>query len=187
MSDTTFCVVLAAGEGKRMRCPDRQKVGFEVAGAPVILRALRAYQEAGVSQHAIVVGHRAEEVLATVGKRYPNAAFVYQAEPLGTGHATKCGTRLLEQAGYDGDILIVVGDNIIEPRAIRKLMEAFRAEGCDLAFLTDRKAGNPTLGRVLRDDAAAPQPLSRSARPSDPRRSSRSTRWWREGWTATNR
>ena len=61
-----------------------------------------------------------------------------------------------QHAGYERDILIVAGGKIIEPRAIWKLMEAFRAEGCDLAFLTDRNAGNPTLERVLRDDDGCP-------------------------------
>ena len=41
-------VILAAGEGKRMGQPDRQKVCLEVAGRPVILHALEAYEAAGI-------------------------------------------------------------------------------------------------------------------------------------------
>ena len=142
-------IILAAGEGKRMRSVGRQKVCFEVGGVPIILRALQAYEEAGIEHHIIVVGHHAEQVIAAVGGRHPNTTFAYQPEPLGTGNAVKCGIRVLQAAGYQGRILVVAGDKIIAPRAVRKLLALGGSEGRDLAFIVGEKDLGSELGRVL--------------------------------------
>lgn len=86
-------LVLAGGRGSRMRCDTTHKVCLPVDGVPAILRALRTYDECGIAHHVIVIGALGEQVLATVGPRHPNASFVHQAEPLGTGDATRCGAR----------------------------------------------------------------------------------------------
>ena len=153
---TTVSLILAAGKGTRMQSDVKHKVCFEVGGVPVILRALRAYEECGISQHVIVVGDKAEQVMQATSARFPNVAFAYQREPLGTGHAAKCGACLLERSGFEGDVLVVAGDKVIKPRAIRKLMQAFEGEQCDLAFLVGKVADNPTGGRVLCDEAGNP-------------------------------
>jgi len=148
-SEKTFSIILAAGAGTRMRAPGRHKVCFEVGGVPAILRALQGYAAAGVDHHVIVVGQMAGEVMAAVGERFPNATFALQPEPLGTGHAAKCGARVLQDAGYQGRVLLVAGDKIVEPVALRRLTAEFDRQHCDLAFLVGPKEEHPHAGRVI--------------------------------------
>jgi len=73
-------IVLAAGKGTRMRSDSKHKVCFEVGGVPVILRALRAYEECGITHHVIVVGDRAEQAISDAGRCFSAAAFAYECE-----------------------------------------------------------------------------------------------------------
>jgi len=151
-SDKTFSIILAAGAGTRMRAPGRHKVCFEVGGIPAILRALQGYAAAGVDHHVIVVGRQAGEVMAAVGERFPQVTFALQPEPLGTGHAARCGARVLQAAGYQGRVLLVAGDKIVEPAALRRLMAEFDRRHCDLAFLVGPKTEHAEAGRVIPGD-----------------------------------
>ena len=48
------------------------------------------------------------------GPRFPQTQFVYQRELLGTGHAAKQGMRLLDAMGFEGAVLVLAGDKVVE-------------------------------------------------------------------------
>jgi N-acetylgalactosamine kinase len=144
-------IILAGGRGIRMRCDTKHKVCFEVGGVPVILRALQTYKQCGIDHNIIVVGALGEQVLHTVGGRVPDVTFAYQPEPRGTGNATRCGAQVLQDVGYDGLILVVVGDRLIAPHVVHRLLAAHRDTNSDVVFLVARKADYPNAGRVVFD------------------------------------
>jgi len=154
--ETTFSIILAAGRGRRMRSAGTHKVCFEVASVPVILRALQTYHECGVDHHIVVVGQMAEQIMETVGGRVPNVSFAHQPAPFGTGHAAKCGARILENAGYQGLVLVVAGDKVLQPGPVQELIRCFHDNDADLAFMVGPKDDYATSGRVLCDDDGAP-------------------------------
>lgn len=157
MSDPKTCsIILAGGEGLRMRSPHRHKVCFEVQGMPAILRAVHTYDACGVSHHVVVVGHLATQVIELVGRHHPNVTFAYQPEPVGTGNATKCGARVLEDLGFDGRVLVVAGDKVLHPSAVKRLMSEYDQSEADVTFLTASKEGRPSAGRILPDEAGNP-------------------------------
>ena len=87
-------IVLAAGEGKRMRSAT-PKVLHPIGGATLLGHAVTAVAELGPEHLTVVVGHGREQVSAEVtalGERLrrPVTAAV-QPEQLGTGHAVRCG------------------------------------------------------------------------------------------------
>ncbi|MBI5821617.1 MAG: NTP transferase domain-containing protein [Verrucomicrobia bacterium] len=143
------CVVLAAGQGTRMRSHDTHKVCFEIAGEPAILRNLRAIESAGVTRFIVVVGAMATHVMTTVASRHPGAMFVYQAEPMGTGHAARLAANALERMGHRGPVFVTMGDKIIEPRVVSELLDTFANTQADLAFMTMAKAPGDTEGRIV--------------------------------------
>ncbi|MEA3402544.1 MAG: NTP transferase domain-containing protein [Armatimonadota bacterium] len=149
--DTIVSIILAGGRGTRMRSDATHKVCFEVAGVPVILRALQTYEECGIDHHIIVIGELGEQVVETVGGRFPNVSFAYQPEPLGTGNAAKCGARSLEATGYDGRVLVVAGDRLLSHGAVTSLIDHALQTHSDCAFLVGHKADSPTSGRVVYD------------------------------------
>ena len=143
------CVVLAAGQGTRMRSHDTHKVCFEIAGEPAILRNLRAIESAGVTRFIVVVGAMATQVMTTVASRHPGAMFVYQTEPLGTGHAARLAAEALERMGHRGPVFVTMGDKIIEPRVVTELLDTFARTQADFAFMTMPKVPGDTEGRIV--------------------------------------
>src|SRR3972149_6331358 len=77
-------VVLAAGEGKRMRSR-RPKVLHRLGGRPLIAYPVSLARRLG-GRLVLVVGPDGEEVRQALGET-TNVHFVEQKERLGTGHA----------------------------------------------------------------------------------------------------
>jgi bifunctional N-acetylglucosamine-1-phosphate-uridyltransferase/glucosamine-1-phosphate-acetyltransferase GlmU-like protein len=147
-----FSIILAAGKGTRMGATDRPKVCLDVAGVPVILRALETFACCGVAHHVIVVGDRAEQVAATVCGRFPQTIFAFEHELRGTGHAARCGASVLDAFGYAGDVLVAVGDKLIEEHALREQLDLFRSSRADLCFMVGARDDSPEAGRIVEDE-----------------------------------
>lgn len=133
-----------------MGSADKHKVCFEILGVPVILRSLETYNLCGSSLNVVVVGMMAEKVMALVNQRFPGVVYAYQEKPLGTGHAAKKGADLLERMRFEGDVLVVAGDKVIEPRVIRQLVAQHRNTGADVSILTTRRVPTSTGGIILK-------------------------------------
>ena len=110
---STAAVVLAAGEGKRMRSR-RPKVLHEVAGRSLVGWVIAAAGEAGVEHVVVVVGRGADEVRSSLPD---GVTSVVQQERNGTGHATGIGLAALPP-GVErvvvmcGDAPIISGDDV---------------------------------------------------------------------------
>src|SRR5258707_7445382 len=83
---TSLTVVLAAGEGTRMRS-SLPKVLHPVAGQPLLAHVLEAAPHGAGTSLALVVGPDHEAVEAEAKRLRPDAATVVQRERLGTAHA----------------------------------------------------------------------------------------------------
>lgn len=139
-------VVLAAGEGKRMKSP-KPKVLHEILGEPMLGLVLEALQGAGASQSVVVVGHGAAEVRAWLGGGVPTA---FQDRQLGTGHAARCG--LAEMSAEDGYLVVTCGDvPLVTPASYGALVEACAAEGTAAVILTFCPDDAAAYGRIVRD------------------------------------
>ena len=92
-------VVLAAGEGKRMKSRT-PKVLHKVCGVEMVQRVLNACP--AQCSPIVVVGHGKEQVAPFVEK---SAAVVEQTEQKGTGHAVQMAMPYLKD--YDGKTLIL--------------------------------------------------------------------------------
>lgn len=123
--ESPVCVILAAGRGTRMRSQTTHKVCFPISGRPAILRALDNYTAGGLTNFHVVVGALAGQVMETVTAEYSQATFVYQAEQRGTGHAVRVAVEPLLTMGYTGPVIITMGDKLIDPQAVEKLVHTF--------------------------------------------------------------
>ncbi|HSV73762.1 MAG TPA: galactokinase family protein [Chthonomonadales bacterium] len=144
-------VILAAGRGTRMGAGAPPKVAHPVLGEPAIVRAIQTYHRCGIAAHVVVVGADGARVMDALDGAPGEILFCRQREPLGTGDAAAHAARRLEAAGFDGDVLVAAGDKVVQPEAIRKLADRFRASGCALAFLVGETEDNPGAGRVVLD------------------------------------
>lgn len=139
------CVILAAGEGKRMKSA-YGKVSHSLGGRPIIGYVIEAARTLEPEKIAVVVGHDAERVKKAAGE---GVEFILQEEQRGTGHAVMQARPFFQ--GFDGDLLLVSGDvPLITPGTLKALLEAHRAAGAACTLLT-AVLRNPTgYGRVIR-------------------------------------
>jgi len=118
---TKKAVILAAGEGKRLRpfTETMPKVMLPVANKPILEYVFDAVRKSGIEEIIVVVGYK-KEVIMEYFKNYKNVKITYvtQDKQLGTAHA------LLQAKKYITDSFIVLaGDNIIDPSSIAKLLK----------------------------------------------------------------
>ena len=143
---TCLGVVLAAGEGVRMRSAT-PKALHEVAGRPMIAHALAALREAGASAVAVVVGPGRDDVAAAARAYFADVEIFLQSERRGTAHATLAARAAIAR-GFD-DVLVVYADApLLTAPSLGALREAL-ADDVDLAALAF-EATNPTgYGRMI--------------------------------------
>ena len=146
MARTCLSLILAAGEGTRMRS-SLPKVLHEVANIPMLSHVMRVCDSAQTSDIAVVVGKGSELVTDVVHSENANATVHIQQERLGTGHAVLAAREAIEQ-GQD-DILVLFGDTpLLTPETLLK-MRTVLAEGAAVVvvgFRTDDPSG---YGRLL--------------------------------------
>ena len=94
-------VVLAAGEGTRMRS-STPKVLHPIAGRSLLAHSVLAARSLDPEHLCVVVGHARERVTAHLLDLDPRAVPAVQAEQLGTGHAVRQGLAALPSAHRHG-------------------------------------------------------------------------------------
>ena len=123
MSVTT-AVVLAAGEGTRLRplTRNRPKPMLPAATRPILEHVLDALVDAGMERLVLVVGYRRRRVQEYFGPDYRTVPIEYveQSKQLGSGHAL-----LQAREAVSGPALVVNGDHLVEASAVSEVADAF--------------------------------------------------------------
>ncbi|MHB8781267.1 MAG: bifunctional UDP-N-acetylglucosamine diphosphorylase/glucosamine-1-phosphate N-acetyltransferase GlmU [Candidatus Geothermincolia bacterium] len=141
-----IAVVLAAGEGKRMKS-DIPKVLHPLCEKPLLAHVLDAVRAAGVERSLVVVGRQADQVREALP---PGTGSVLQERQLGTGDAVAVAMAALPDEA--GDILVLPGDApLITAGLIARLLGRHRESGADVTMLTAVMDDPRGYGRVLRD------------------------------------
>lgn len=137
-------VVLAAGQGKRMRSA-LPKVLQPLAGRPMLAHVLDTARRLQAKRICVVYGHGGEQVRERLDA--PDLVWVRQAEQLGTGHAVQ---QALPQLSDDDTALVLYGDvPLIGAATLHRLCAA--AGDARLALLTVELDDPTGYGRILRD------------------------------------
>ncbi|MGP9819933.1 bifunctional UDP-N-acetylglucosamine diphosphorylase/glucosamine-1-phosphate N-acetyltransferase GlmU [Salinarimonas sp. NSM] len=148
---TCLAVVLAAGEGTRMRS-DTPKVLHRVAGRAMLAHALAAVRAAGADRVAVVVGPGREDVAAAAREAVPDAAVFVQAERLGTAHALLAARAVLAEP--IDDVVVAYADTpLVEAETFARL-RAPLAQGAGVVVLGFEARDPAGYGRVLREGEA---------------------------------
>src|SRR4030042_4161080 len=116
------CVVLAAGEGKRMHplTFTRPKVMLPVAGKPLLEWNLLNARGAGLKDFIFIVSYKSEMVRNYFGdgkKWKVNIEYLNQGKPLGTAHAIGMTEHFVN------DFIVLCGDTIFGKNDIKNIMK----------------------------------------------------------------
>jgi len=141
-------VVLAAGDGKRMKSR-LTKVLHRVCGKELVRYPVDLMKESGVTRVVVVVslGNR-QAVQELLGNQ---VEYVTQTELKGTGDALSKARVLLQ--GQAENVLVLTGDApLVRLESVKPLMAAHADSSRDMTFLTCRTASAKDFGRVARNE-----------------------------------
>ncbi|HEX2596484.1 MAG TPA: bifunctional UDP-N-acetylglucosamine diphosphorylase/glucosamine-1-phosphate N-acetyltransferase GlmU [Luteimonas sp.] len=143
MSAPLHVVILAAGEGKRMKSA-LPKVLQPIAGRPMlahVIDAARALQPAAIH---VVHGHGGDAVQRAFAAQ-PDLQWALQAQQLGTGHAVQ---QAMAQLPDQAQVLVLYGDvPLVTAQTLRRLLDV----PARLAVLGAELADPSGYGRIIRD------------------------------------
>jgi bifunctional UDP-N-acetylglucosamine pyrophosphorylase/glucosamine-1-phosphate N-acetyltransferase len=150
-------VVLAAGEGTRMRSSTPKPL-HRLCGRPMVVHVLDALAGLPIDRVVVVVGHGANEVVKTIQAEAledMTLEFVEQLEPRGTGDAVAVSlTGFPDNYAADldeGDVLILPGDTpLVRHATLAHLVREHRAQDAAATVLTAKLEDPFGYSRVLR-------------------------------------
>ena len=144
MSITVHTIILAAGQGTRMKSA-KPKVLHAIGGKPMLGHVLDTAREAGAQAFHVVHGHGAEQVRRMFADA-KDLSWALQEKQLGTGHAVQ---QSAPQVPDDALILVLYGDvPLISTATLKALTDAARDT---LAIVTVKLDQPKGYGRILRD------------------------------------
>jgi bifunctional UDP-N-acetylglucosamine pyrophosphorylase/glucosamine-1-phosphate N-acetyltransferase len=142
-------VILAAGEGKRMKSA-LPKVLHPLLGRTLLGHILSAAAPVAADRTLVVVGHGADQVAAHAVEVEPAATPILQAEQRGTGHAVRIALEAAPEA--DGTVVVLNGDApLLRGETVVALVEAHENAGAAATVLAAEVADPTGLGRIVRD------------------------------------
>jgi len=147
---TCLAIVLAAGEGTRMRSKT-PKVLHTLGGNSLLSHVIKTARAAGTGDLAVVVGPDHGAVAAEARKLAPKVQIFEQRERKGTAHAVLSARKAIAK-GVD-DVLVVFADTpLIRPETLLKLRRAI-ASGAAVAVLGFKPADPLGYGRLVMSGA----------------------------------
>ncbi len=144
-------VILAAGEGTRMKSP-MAKVLHPICGSPMLDYVLDAARHLDPARLVVVVGHQRHQVTRHLAEHAPDAQVAVQHHQGGTGHAVRTA---IEAVGLDhGTVVVTYGDTpLLRGQTLVSLVREHTAQGAAATVLTAQVADPTGYGRIIRDDA----------------------------------
>src|SRR3989338_11252442 len=104
------CVILAAGEGIRMRplTLEKPKPLLAINGKPLIEHVIENLPKE-IDELVVVIGYKGEQIKDFLGKKFHGlkVKYVWQKEKLGTGHALRL---CREHLGSDNFLMLFADD-----------------------------------------------------------------------------
>ncbi len=159
-------VILAAGEGKRLRpfTVNKPKAMLSIAGKPILQYVVESLAESGIRNIVLVVGYRREQIFDYMGsgKKFGvSITYVTQGKQLGTAHALARAREAVE-----AEFLVLSGDKLIETDTLSRFITV-KPE----AMLV-KKVENPFRSEVVTidDEGAVTEATRRERRASVPGR-----------------
>lgn len=147
-----FAVVLAAGQGTRMKSK-LYKVLHPVCGKPMVQHIVDRLKSLEINQIVVVVGHGAEQVKQQLGD---SLQYAFQEQQLGTAHAVMMSTDLLKEK--QGITVVVTGDTpLIKEETLKRLMEQHIETGASATILTTVLDDPTGYGRIIRQQDGSVQ------------------------------
>ena len=119
-SEAIKALVLAAGEGSRLRKYAKQKTLQHIAGVPLLGRILRGLKEAGINSVCIVIGYEGDEIQREIGENYAGLNITYiTAQNWEKGNLY---SFLAAKGVFKTNFILCMGDHIFDSQIVKNLI-----------------------------------------------------------------
>lgn len=144
-------VVLAAGEGTRMRSAT-PKVLHPLGGRTLVEHVLTTARAVSPERVAVVVRHGRDLVVDHIGTVDPLALVVDQDDVPGTGRAVQVALAALDaEQELVGSVVVLAGDvPLLDPATIAELLVSHHCDGNAVTVLTTHLPDATGYGRIVR-------------------------------------
>ena len=155
MNLTIGAVILAAGEGKRLKldapkplapCLDKKLVDFPI-------RELQKFFDKNnlLGFKTAVIGHQKELVQTYIESRYPNVKYAVQSKQLGTADALRSYFDSSAETHKLEYTLVICADTpMVSEAELSKMLELLQSERCDAVAATFQESNPKGYGRIIR-------------------------------------
>ena len=162
MSESLVAVILAAGQGTRMRSRI-PKLLHPLCGRPMIDWPVVSAREAGARR--VVVVESPDRPLSASGVLSEEIEFAVQEQPRGTADAVRSAAA---QIGAGDTVLVLAGDvPLIRPESLRRLAEVHAASAAAATMLTAVIDEPQGYGRVIRGPDGTVERVVETKSPGD--------------------
>lgn len=143
-------IVLAAGEGRRMRSRT-PKVLHALCGRSMLGHVLAVAEDLHPGRLIVVVGQGRDQMIPHIAEHAPDACVVVQPRQEGTGNAVRIA---LESVGQiSGAVVVTYGDTpLLRSQTLADLVAVHHADHNAVTALTARVPDPTGYGRIVLDD-----------------------------------
>lgn len=138
------CLIIAAGQGTRLRTKSEVKPLVRLLGVPLIERVIRTAMQSGIDEFYVVTGYQGEKVgsfLKQLAKRLNIAVTIIQNEDW----EKENGVSVLKaKDAMTEPFLLLMADHLFDPAITRSLQEQTLNEG-DVLLAVDTDKNNPLI------------------------------------------
>jgi len=139
-------IILAAGMGSRMKS-DVPKVLHRIAGAQMLVHAMRTASGIDAQRTVIVTGYGADLVADVATDYDENVLIAHQEAQNGTGHAVQQAAASLQD--FAGDVIVLYGDTpFVRPETLQAMLDK-KTEGHGVVVLGFHAADPAKYGRLI--------------------------------------
>jgi choline kinase len=138
------CLILAAGQGTRLRSLAPSKPLARVGGMPLIEHVVRRAAAGGASEFLVVTGYRAEPLEAFLAELAGNAGLNIEAVR-NPDWARPNGVSVLAAAArLDSEFVLLMSDHLFDPSILGDMIASDRGSAA-LTLASDFETANPLL------------------------------------------
>jgi 1L-myo-inositol 1-phosphate cytidylyltransferase len=138
------CLIIAAGQGTRLRRIAASKPLARVAGRPLIEHVVGAAAAGGASGFVVVTGYEPEPLEAFLGRLSGRTGLAIEIVRNPDWDRPNGHSVLAAQARLDSDFVLLMSDHLFDPEILRDMIAADRG-GAALMLGADHGIGNPLL------------------------------------------
>jgi choline kinase len=138
------CLVIAAGQGTRLRGLAPSKPLAELNGAPLLEHVLRSAKAGGATGFVVATGYEAERVEAALPGLAERVGAPVEAVRNPEWRRPNGLSVLAAAPRLDGEFVLLMSDHLFDPAILASLIAGRRADAA-LTLAADRDVANPRL------------------------------------------